>query len=47
MLIDAILKLHQQVQTMPLGPDARSAVKTNETAALAASPTSEMKGLMR
>jgi NADH-quinone oxidoreductase subunit B len=47
MLIDAILKLHDQVKHKPLGPNARKAVETRETAALAAAPTSEMKGLMR
>jgi NADH-quinone oxidoreductase subunit B len=47
MLIDAILKLHDQVKHKPLGPHARKAVETRETAALTATPTSEMKGLMR
>jgi NADH-quinone oxidoreductase subunit B len=47
MLIDAILKLHDQVKHKPLGPNARKAEEERETAALAAVPTSELKGLMR
>jgi NADH-quinone oxidoreductase subunit B len=47
MLIDAILKLHDQVQNKPLGSNARKAVEQRETEALAAAPTSQMKGLMR
>jgi NADH-quinone oxidoreductase subunit B len=47
MLIDAILKLHDQVKSKPLGAHARQAVEERETAALAALPTSHMKGLMR
>jgi NADH-quinone oxidoreductase subunit B len=47
MLIDAILKLHDQVRHMPLGAHARRTVETRETAALAAAPTSEMKGLLQ
>jgi NADH-quinone oxidoreductase subunit B len=47
MLIDAILKLHDQVQNKPLGSNARKAVEAHETAALAAAPTSQLKGLMR
>ena len=47
MLIDAILKLHDRVQHKPLGPNARKAEVERETAALAAAPTSQMKGLMR
>ena len=47
MLIDAILKLHDQVQHKPLGSNASKAVERNETAALAAVPTSQLKGLMR
>ncbi len=47
MLLDAILKLHEQIGSTKLGPHA---VKENialETAALSAVPTSEMKGLLR
>jgi NADH-quinone oxidoreductase subunit B len=47
MLIDAILKLHDQVKSKPLGPNARKAIEQNETSALAALPTSQLKGLMR
>jgi NADH-quinone oxidoreductase subunit B len=47
MLIDAILKLHDKVQHKPLGANARAAVEQGETAALAAAPTSQLKGLMR
>jgi NADH-quinone oxidoreductase subunit B len=47
MLIDAILKLHDQVQHKPLGSNARTAIETRETAALAAAPTSQLKGLLR
>jgi NADH-quinone oxidoreductase subunit B len=47
MLIDAILKLHDQVKHKPLGPHALEAVEARETDALAAIPTSQLKGLMR
>jgi NADH-quinone oxidoreductase subunit B len=47
MLIDAILKLHDQVQHKPLGSNASRAIEERETAALAAIPTSQLKGLMR
>jgi NADH-quinone oxidoreductase subunit B len=47
MLIDAILKLHDQVKSKPLGPNARKAIEERETAGLAAIPTSQLKGLMR
>jgi NADH-quinone oxidoreductase subunit B len=47
MLIDAILKLHQQVQATKLGPDRREEIENRETAALTAEPTSHMKGLLR
>ena len=47
MLIDAILKLHDQVQHTKLGANARREVLANETDALQALPTSQMKGLMR
>jgi hypothetical protein len=35
------------VQHKPLGVNARNAVEERETAALAAAPTSQLKGLMR
>src|SRR3954452_418667 len=47
MLIAAILKLHDQVQTKPLGSHRSAEVLDHETAALNAVPTSEMKGLLR
>ena len=47
MLIDAILKLHDQVQSTKLGANRRAEIVENETAALAALPTSEMRGLLR
>jgi NADH-quinone oxidoreductase subunit B len=47
MLIDAILKLHDQVRHMPLGTNSGRAIEDRETAALAAVPTSQLKGLMR
>jgi NADH-quinone oxidoreductase subunit B len=47
MLIDAILKLHDQVQNKKLGSNARREIVANETDALKALPTSQMKGLMR
>ncbi len=47
MLIDAILKLHDQVQHAKLGSNRLAEVEANEEAALNALPTSQMKGLMR
>jgi len=47
MLINAILELHQQIQDMPLGVNRVNAAKAAEAAALAATPTSQMKGLLR
>jgi NADH-quinone oxidoreductase subunit B len=47
MLIDAILKLHAQVQATKLGPHRRAEIEEQETAALSAAPTSSMKGLLR
>src|ERR1700750_503607 len=47
MLIDAILKLHDQVQHTKLGANARREIVEGETAALNALPTSQMKGLLR
>ena len=35
MLIAAILKLHEKVQNMPLGANAREAIESNEGGALA------------
>jgi NADH-quinone oxidoreductase subunit B len=47
MLIDAILKLHQQVQSTKLGADRTAQIEDYETNALNAAPTSHMKGLLR
>jgi NADH-quinone oxidoreductase subunit B len=47
MLIDAILKLHKQVQAGKLGANRRDEIEADETSALNALPTSEMKGLLR
>ena len=47
MLIDAILKLHDQVQEGKLGVNRHAQIEERENAALAALPTSEMKGLLR
>ncbi len=46
MLINAILELHAQILDMPLGVNRTRAVQAAEQAALAATPTSEMKGLL-
>ena len=47
MLIDAILKLHEQVQSGKLGAHRLAEIEERESAALKALPTSEMKGLLR
>ena len=47
MLMDAILKLHQQIQDTKLGAQRRAEVTELEAAALVAPATIEMKGLMR
>jgi NADH-quinone oxidoreductase subunit B len=47
MLIDAILKLHQKIQTSKLGVNAEEAAREAEEAALKALPTIEMKGLLQ
>jgi NADH-quinone oxidoreductase subunit B len=47
MLIDAILKLHDQVQNTKLGVNRLSEIEDNEASALKALPTSQMKGLLR
>jgi NADH-quinone oxidoreductase subunit B len=47
MLINAILKLHEEIQHMPLGVNRVKAAQAAEAAALAATPTSQMKGLLR
>ena len=47
MLIDAILKLHEQVQQTKLGVRRQNEITELEEAALVAEPTSAMKGLLR
>ena len=47
MLINAILALHEQIQAEPLGVNRREAAKAAEAAALEATPTFQMKGLLR
>lgn len=47
MLIDAILKLHDQIQDTPLGVNATRAALQAEAEALVAASTIEMKGLLR
>ncbi|HWV26811.1 MAG TPA: NADH-quinone oxidoreductase subunit B, partial [Aeromicrobium sp.] len=47
MLIDAVLKLHDQVQHTKLGAHRQAEIAADERAALLAEPTSAMKGLMR
>ena len=46
MLLDAIIKLHEQIQAMPLGVNREKAARAAEEAALTATPTSQMKGLL-
>jgi NADH-quinone oxidoreductase subunit B len=47
MLIDAILKLHAQVQSTKLGSNRLAEIEQDENDALRALPTSEMKGLLQ
>jgi NADH-quinone oxidoreductase subunit B len=47
MLLHAILKLHEKIQQMPLGVDREEAVRAAEQAALASTPTIQMRGLLR
>ncbi len=47
MLLNAILTLHEQVRHSPLGVNREAAVRAAEEAALAATPPSQMKGLLR
>jgi NADH-quinone oxidoreductase subunit B len=47
MLMDAIIKLHEQISATKLGANRVAEVKELEAAALAAEPTSHMKGLLR
>jgi NADH-quinone oxidoreductase subunit B len=45
--MDAILKLHDKIQDQKLGSQRKREIVELETAALAAIPTGEMKGLLR
>jgi NADH-quinone oxidoreductase subunit B len=47
MLLHAILALHDQIQSSPLGVDRAKAAEAAERAALAAAPTSHLTGLLR
>jgi NADH-quinone oxidoreductase subunit B len=47
MLIDAILKLHDDIKASKLGAHRRDEIETREQAALTAAPTTEMRGLLR
>jgi NADH-quinone oxidoreductase subunit B len=47
MLMDAILKLHEQIQRTPMGVNKLKAAQAAEEAALNALPTIEMKGLLK
>ncbi|QDB80288.1 NADH-quinone oxidoreductase subunit B [Georgenia sp. 311] len=46
MLINAIMALHDQVRNEPLGVNREAAARAAEQAALAATPTHQMKGLL-
>ncbi|PKQ26762.1 MAG: NADH-quinone oxidoreductase subunit B [Actinobacteria bacterium HGW-Actinobacteria-4] len=47
MLLNALLELQAQVRTTPLGNNRREMAAAAEAAALVATPTSDMKGLLR
>ncbi len=47
MLMDAILKLHEQIQHEPMGVNRVRAAREAEAAALQAVPTLQMKGMLR
>lgn len=47
MLVNAILELHQQIQDTPLGKNRKDIARAAEAAALDATPTSHMTGLLR
>jgi NADH-quinone oxidoreductase subunit B len=47
MLIDAIMKIHDKSRQTKLGANRQREITELEQAALAATPTSEMKGLLR
>lgn len=47
MLLNAIITLHEKIQHLPLGAHRREAIEAAEKAALAATPTIRMEGLLR
>ena len=47
MLLNSIITLHKEIQAMPLGVNRDKAARAAEQAALKATPTHEMKGLLR
>jgi NADH-quinone oxidoreductase subunit B len=47
MLMHAILELHERIPVMKLGPNAKKQAQELEIEALEATPTHEMKGLLR
>ena len=47
MLIDEILNIHAEIQDMKLGVNAVREQEANELVALTATPTLEMRGLLR
>jgi NADH-quinone oxidoreductase subunit B len=47
MLIDSILKLHDKVQNMKLGPNRLEEIEQHEADRMQSLPTSQMKGLLR
>ena len=46
MLLNAIIELHHQIETSPLGVNRERAARAAEEAALSATPTHQMKGLL-
>lgn len=46
MLMNAIIELHKQIQKFPMGVNRTEAARAAERAALEATPTHEMKGLL-
>jgi NADH-quinone oxidoreductase subunit B len=46
MLMDAIIKLHEKIKNSKLGVNRQEVAKAAEAAALAATPTLQMKGLL-
>src|SRR5918992_542871 len=46
MLLNSILELHEQIRTSPLGVNRAKVARAVEEAAMAALPTSQMKGLL-